>query len=274
LRLKHALISFCILFAVIYFIYGEFVVRDGYHTPSHTQIDITSILNKTVLYETDYKTLYEQTGIAKPIVEELKELPDFEEKMLRFQKDYLTAVRFDSENLSIVTLLDSVTDESGKAIAGFELAPYHNGYIFLTKSTRTMNWRHGHAGVVIDEKRGKLLEALNPGTISMEQDAVKWRYFPTFKMMRLKDTDQTVLDEIASYASSSLRDLPYNILADKNQGLTPSSTHCSLLVWQTFNAFGFDLDEPDTLFVSPQNIAASPLLETLQIFGFNPDKDW
>ncbi|WP_083258876.1 hypothetical protein [Cellulosilyticum sp. I15G10I2] len=274
MKLKHFLITFCILYILALLISSNIAKSEGYFTPDYQKIDLMPILTKSMLLENDYQIIYDQTGIAKPIVEELKDMPDFQEKMLIFQQNYFTALTIASENFTPVTQQDYVANEKKEAIAGFEIAPYHNGYIFLTKSTYTMNWRHGHAGIVIDAKRGKLLEAVNPGSRSLEQDASKWRYYPTFKMMRLKDTPQTQLDEIARYASSVLRDLPYNIFADKNQGENPYETHCSLLVWQAFKPFGFDIDASDGLLVSPEDIANSPLLETLQIFGFNPNKEW
>ncbi|MDF2614778.1 MAG: hypothetical protein K0S71_2564 [Clostridia bacterium] len=274
MRLKHFLPLFCILFTLIYFIYSGIVEKQGYYKPLHSQVNLDPILSKSILEESDYKLIFEQTGIARPIVEELKTMPDFKQKVLGFQKNYLSAQIIGSADINFFTKEDVINDKDTNAIPGFELAPYHNGYIFLTKSTYTMSWRHGHAGIVIDAKRGKTLEALSPGTSSMEQDVNKWRYYPTFKMMRLKDVNQAKLDEIASYAYSNLQGIPYDIFADKNQGQAPNATHCSLLVWQAFKSFGFDLDATDGLLVSPANIASSPFLETLQIFGFNPDKDW
>lgn len=274
MRLKHFLPLFCTVCTLFYFIYSGIVEKQGYYIPPYSQINLAPILSKPILEESDYTVIYEQTGIAKPIVEELKTLPEFEKKMLNFQQNYLSSQKISSTHMNFFTKEDVLQDKDTHAIPGFELAPYNNGYIFLTKSTYTMSWRHGHAGIVIDSKRGKVLEALSPGTSSMEQDTDKWRYYPTFKMMRLKDANQAKLDEIAFYASSSLRDIPYDIFADKNQGQAPYATHCSLLVWQAFKPFGFDIDATGGLLISPENIAGSPLLETLQIFGFNPNKDW
>ncbi len=273
-KLKNFIISFCILFTLAFMITSVISKKQGYFNPHYEKINLVPILSKSILSESDYQIIYEQTGIARPIVEELKSLPEFEEQIIAFQNTYFSAFKITFEYLTPVTRQDYIIGENQEALPGFELAPYRNGYIFLNKSTHTMNWRHGHAGIVIDAKRGKLLESIHPGTISMEQDVSKWLYFPTFKMMRLKNTTQTQLDEIALYASSTLRDLPYNIFADKNQGESPKDTHCSLLVWQAFKPFGFDLDATGGILVSPQNIADSPLLETLQIVGFNPNKGW
>ncbi len=254
-------------------IQGVLIYLNPRYVPSVEAIDLTPILTKENLTEEDYALLFEQTGLTQPVIEELATLPNFMDKMLTFQKDYLNDISVVPEFLPPITISEALRNNTG-GTAGFTLAPYHNGYILLTKSTYTMNWRHGHAGIVIDEVRGITLEALNPGTYSMEQPISKWQYYPTFKMMRLKDTPQDTLDDIAAYASSTLKNLPYNILADKDQGQTPYDTHCSLLIWQAFHHFGYDLDATGGLFVSPKNIAMSPLLEVLQIYGFNPNEVW
>jgi len=274
LRLKHFLILCYVAFGLGYFLYADIIEKQGYFIPSASKIDLLPVLSKTILTDSDYQIIYAQTGIAKPIVQELKLSPDFKNKMLNFQEHYLAPVTISSQRLAFFTQEDFIKNPDKTAMPAFDLAPYKNGYIFFTKSTHTMNWRHGHAGIVVDAKRKKTLEALNPGTASIEQDADKWRYYPTFKMMRLKNVEQTVLNQIALYASTQLSNLPYDIVADKNQGSSPYATHCSLLVWQAFKPFGFDLDATGGLFVSPKNIASSPLLEVLQIYGFNPDEDW
>lgn len=258
----------------IYVLFGFLVSQNMFYVPTLDQVDLTSILNKSTLTEEDYHTIFSQTGLAKPIVQELQKEANFEQTLLSFQKTYFINQRVQRTKMNFLTRIDKTFDENDEWIQSFNIAPYQNGYIFLTKSTYTFNWRHGHAGIVVDAKRGKILESLEPGTSSMLQDVGKWQFYPTFKMMRLKDTPQETLDEIAAYAYNNLSDVPYNIIALKNQGDSIKSTECSLLVWQAFNAFGIDLDANKGPFVSPQNIARSPYLETLQIFGFDPSKDW
>lgn len=274
MKFKQILPSFAIALTLIFFAYSWIVQRQNYYTPPYDPVNLRPILSKAVMDEADYKLIYEQTGIARPIVDELKESPQFKEKMIKFQKNYLSQPHIVSSPMNLFTREDIIKSSNNEPIPGFEMAPYQKGYIFLTKSTYTMGWRHGHAGIVIDAKRGKTLEALSPGTMSMEQDIDKWRYYATFKMMRPKEVDQAELDRIADYAGELLRNLPYHIFADKNQGPFPYETHCSLLVWQAYKAFGFDLDPKGELLVSPADLASSPLLETLQIYGFDPNKDW
>lgn len=274
LKVRTFLIIFFTSLFSLFFLYRGYLLENPRYTPQVDAVDLSPLLEKETFTPWDYEVLFAQTGLTRPIVDELASQPNFKEKMLSFQEDYLKEVSVYSEYLPPVTTSELVGESAhAGSDKAFTLAPYHNGYLFFTKSTHTMNWRHGHMGLVIDEVRGITLEALNPGTPTMEQNASKWEYFPTFKMMRLKDIPQSELDAVADYATSHLKGLPYNILADKGQE-TPIDTHCALLIWQAFNHFGYDLDATGGLFVSPKNIASSPLLEVLQIYGFNPNKDW
>lgn len=259
---------------LIYILLGFHARLNMFFVPEVDYVDLKPILQQQNFSEEDYTTLYHQTGLAAPMIDMLKEEADFEETILRFQKGYLQSPRIVKTAMTPITNLDIAQDESGKQVPAFEMAPYDNGYIFLTKSTYTYNWRHGHAGIVIDKVRGKVLESLEPFTVSMEQNASKWTLYPTFKMMRLKDANQDQLDEIARYAAENMKGIPYNILAMKTNKPVPSSTHCSHIIWHIFNQFGIDLDSSGGIFVSPGDIGRSPYLETLQIYGFDPDKDW
>lgn len=270
LKLKTFILLFLSTFISVYLVCGLYLSFHSRYVPQTEKQDLTTLLNQESFSDADYTILFEQTGLTKPLIDEMRTMPHFTEKIQAFQDNYLREVPVTREYLPPVTISETLEGDA----PGFELGPYHNGYILLTKSTHTANWRHGHAGIVIDEVRGITLEALNPGTYSMEQPISKWQYYPTVKMLRLKDTPQSTLDAIAQYAATHLKGLPYNILADKNQGAQPFETHCSLLVWQAFHQFGYDLDATGGLFVSPKNMAMSPLLELLQIYGFNPDEVW
>jgi uncharacterized protein YycO len=262
------------LLIVIYCLSSFYVQKSDYYAPPYNKIDISSLLEKRTFSDEEYAILYAQTGIAKPIIDEIKYTNDFKSRMLEYQNYYFSNVSVKSKPMSPVTFYDVSEDENNKPTKLFELAPYKNGYIFFHKSTHTFNWRHGHVGLVVDAKHGKVLESLEPGTTSILQDAEKWTYFPTFRMMRLKDTSIKQMDEIAAYAKEHLSDIPYSIFSLKNKKNDYSTTHCSLLIWQAFYKFGIDLDSNKGIFVSPKDLASSDYLETLQVFGVNPNKKW
>lgn len=271
---KHHVIALALLSLLgIYLLGGRLVANANFYIPEN-QKDITALLEQPTRTDVDYETLYLQTGLAKPMIQILEKETDFKERMLAYQANYFKKTNVVKTNMNILTRVDQIHSDKGEWISGFELAPYENGYIFLSKSTYTANWRHGHAGLVVDAKRGILLESLEPFTKSTLQNANKWTYYPTFKMMRLRDVPQETNEQIAAYALENLQDLPYNILAMKNFHKAPKSTHCSHIVWSAFIPFGYDLDSSRGIFISPEDIANSSLLETLQVFGFDPKGGW
>ena len=136
------------------------LIQHPRYVPNIATVDLSPLLEKDDFTTDDYTILFEQTGLTQPIIDELRTMPNFTEKMLRFQQDYLKEVAVTVEYLPPLTLSDMLTEKSEP---GFQLAPYHNGYILLSKSTYTGAWRHGHAGIVIDDVRGIVLEALYPG---------------------------------------------------------------------------------------------------------------
>ncbi len=270
MKLKTFIITLIISFCSLYTILAIYTNTHSHFTPSIAKENLDSIILKQNFSDSDYTTLFNQTGLTKPIIDELKSEPDFKNKISLFQDNYLKKLPIKKIFLPPVTIIDELSRDTG----GFEIAPYQNGYILLTKSTHTANWRHGHCAIIVDASRGITLEALSPGTYTLEQPISKWRYCPTFKMYRLKNIPQSTNDKIAKYALSNLKGLPYNILSDKSQGNIPYETHCSLLIWQAFKPFGFDLDATGGLFVSPENLAMSPYLELLQTYGFDPNEVW
>lgn len=251
-------------------------VHNAFYTPSVNAIDLSPILTKSTLTDEDYALIYTQTGIAKPLTQELQTMPHFTEKMLKFQANYLRKKKVRWLYIFPVTFEERLIDQNGLDTIGFELGPYHNGYILFTKAAHSAFWHHGHCGLVVDEAHGKTLEAIHMGSGCALQNISKWQYYPTFKMMRLKNTSLEQLNRISHTAYANLQSATYHLLAqkDSDSSLIPTKTQCALLIWQAFYQFGYDLDAQDGLFVTPKSLASSPLLEVLQIYGFNPEKVW
>ena len=90
-------------------------------------------------------------------------------------------------------------------------------------------------------------------------------------VLRLKDATQQQRSEIARFAQERLIDIPYSIFAGLSKSTGPiSNTHCSHIVWYAFKQFGYDLDYNKGMVVTPKDIAKSPYLEVVQIFGVEP----
>lgn len=51
-------------------------------------------------------------------------------------------------------------------------------------------------------------------------------------------------------------------------------TQCAHLIWRAYAQFGYDLDANGGWIVTPRQLANSPLLEVVQVYGMDPDQPW
>lgn len=248
--------------------------------PDYPQINIEQILEKKQLTDEDYKTLFFQTGLGKPAIDDLRKAsPDPVQAITVFQDKFFEDIDYVCERNSPISREESLVDDAGNYINGTELAPLHNGYILITKSSHVYGWRNGHAAIIIDAAQGLTLESVVLGTNSVVQQAEKWRNYPNFMLFRIKGTSEELMNEVAKSAVENLNDVPYNFMVGisspkfKEAGEI-KGTQCAHLVWEASMLFGFDLDSDGGMIVTPKDIANSPLLEVVQVYGVNPEEIW
>jgi len=252
----------------------------GYIHPDYPQTDISSILESNTISEENYKELFYQTGLGKTAIDEiLKDKDSGVAEILKYQKMFFKNCNVFCESIGIITSQESIVNEEGKPMYGFNLAPYENGYILITKATHSLGWRHGHAAIITDAEKGETLEAIILGSNTMFQNINKWRVYPSFIMLKLKDTSQETLDEIAKFAKNNLNEIPYGLTIGLTSNKNPDpenikSTQCSHLVWYPFMQFGYDVDSDGSWLVTPKDIANSDLFEVVQIYGVDPNEIW
>lgn len=258
---------------------GVYINHHIRYYPDYQKIDLYPILEKNELSQEDYKTLFYQTGLGPIAIDELRAKDNYSHEMiLSFQEDFFADTPYIPFRDGFVTAAYNV-DEEGNRVNAFDLAPYHNGYVFLTNASHTLGWRHGHTAIITDEISGESIEALTLGEDSTLSSVSSWRRRPTFIMLRLKDVPQETLDDIASYAKENLVGIPYHLtvglFSPKNPPIDElSGTHCSHLVWYPFMQFGYDIDSDGGWLVSPHDIMHSELFEVVQIYGLDPDDFW
>ena len=279
---KKVLIAFITIIIIIaaIAIAEKLIEPMGYFHPDYDKTDITDILEKEMLSDEDYKELFYQTGLGKTAVDEImKNKVLGKERILEFQKNFFTECNISRGKSAVIVNHESIVDEEGKLMYGFDLAPYENGYVLISKGTHSLGWRHGHAGIVTDAENQETLEAVLLGKDSMLQDINKWRIFPSFMMLKLKDTSLKDLDEISEFAKNNLLDIPYGLTVGLTSKKNPDpnnikTTQCAHIVWYPFMQFGYDIDSDGTWLVTPKDIANSELFEIVQIYGVDPGDIW
>lgn len=251
----------------------------GYFRPDYDKTDISSILAKENYTEDDYKELFYQTGLGKTAVDEIMKDENGADKILDYQENFFKTNNILCEPIGIITSQESIVNSEGKSMYGFNLAPYENGYVLITKATHSLGWRHGHAAIITDAENKETLEAVILGSNTRFQNINKWRIYPSFIMLKLKDTSQETLNNIAEFAKNNLNDITYGLTVGLTSKKNPdpddiSSTQCSHLAWYPFMQYGYDVDSDGSWLVTPKDIANSDLFEVVQIYGVNPEAIW
>ena len=241
--------------------------------PSYSREDITQILKKENWSESDYNTLYLQTGLGRSALDEMK---DDAERILTFQDALFYDGELAHEEVAITTKRDIFADTRYRA----PMVDLQDGDVLITSTCHSFGWRNGHAALVVNGTNGSLLESVSlgiPSTITAYGS--DWFCYGTnFMVLRLKDAGEEARAEIAQTARERLYNVPYSLtvgfLSPKDQGETPQGTHCSHLVWQAYHYFGYDIDSDGGPLCTAQDIARSDLFEVVQVFGFDPVKLW
>lgn len=277
-RIKNAFIVLFLVFCMIY-ILDWLTEDDGAWKPDYPKADLGSIVSKADLTDEDYKTIYMQTGLGRDAADELlqKKAGNNREKEFEiYQDNFFSSGNYECRTIAVIVKEERMRDKDGNTVKGFEIPNLKNGDILLTKATHSLGWRHGHAAIVTDAARGETLEAILLGSPSILQSTAKWRTYPSFIHLRLKDSETIDPEKIAEYAKTEILGIPYGLLT----GIPVKApeeikqTQCSHLVWYPYEHFGYDLDSDGSWLVTPKDIAHSDLLEVVQVYGVNPEEIW
>lgn len=275
-------------------------VPQAHISPQAERQDIHPILEQSQITEEQLTILSEQIGLHPDVISKLL-MQGRKQELLQLQQHYFTPVHIETLNTTPLTISEHLVDEQGRRTAGMPLVDLQDGDILITKNSRFLGWRNGHAALVVDAEKGLILEAIMLGTVTKLSPVEKWSTYPSFQVLRLKD-EHALKDEsakkpdngaeslpkkIATYAEENLTEIPYHLHAgiferSFSSGLktvqaagqeelaetTLKGTHCAHLVWYAYKQFGIDLDSDGGLIVTPNDIRNSDYLEVIQSFGY------
>lgn len=219
---------------------------------------------------TDYETLFLQTGLGKSVVDKLKNAGQFD-KILEAQEIFFAEPKIEcNKMLGHFTMEDRL--EEGDSTPFYDL---QLGDILITFSTHSLGWRHGHAALITG--KNMLLECESIGTYSAESGIYYWGSYSNYAVLRPKGVTKELQQEVTDYSLSELVGLPYRLtsgmlgpkeidLKSKNAGF-----YCTNLIWYAWNHFGIDLDSDGGKFVTSFDLVNSDKLEVVQLYGINPE---
>ena len=243
--------------------------------PSYARADLSGLLKQTALSAADYELIFEQTGLGKPAIDDLRSMPDYERRVLSAQDDFFKPDPVDCLNIGIITRQDTIVGADGNPAFGFVIAPLRNGDILISFAQHSLGWRHGHAGMVVDAPRNQALEALELGLDTAIFDDSRWRIYPTFVVLRARGVPQSTLDQIAAFAAQNMIGKPYALFTGIWPGKIPvggkvAGTQCAHVVWYPYKRFGIDIDPGGDWLIAPVDILRSGLFDIVQVYGLDP----
>ncbi len=275
---------------------------EAYVAPDAPEIDLAPMLETAEdrsegFSQTEYRVLLDQTGLSKRAVDELMNQGDKGiARILDCQARRYAPMDVECRKSGTFTwgerlnlsqsANEAKTPESGWAVF---LPDLKDGDILISRNAHTLGWRHGHAALVIDAKRGRTLECVYWGEPSCVRKVSKWENYPSFGLFRLKDAERKINpeglrdqasvrlgDAVADYAKAHMEGVNYGLLAGipTKAPKELKKSQCAHLVWYSFQQFGYDLDSDGGWLVTPKDLANSDQLELVQIFGAKPDHFW
>ncbi len=264
LKIGSKFVTVILFFLIMLYILQRFSAhREDTFVPSYEKIPLNE--------ETDYKTIFLQTGLGEETAKKLLREDSFEE-ILEAQDLF-----FVSHGTECVSLIGWFTREDRLVEAhGTEFADLQPGDILITLSTHSFGWRHGHAGLVIDENT--VLECGVWGERSSLCSVDRWKNYSNYAVLRVKGISKEQQLRVKEYALSNLLGVPYHLSAGFIGEKAPETDEsyfglqCGYLVWYAWNHFGYDLDYNGGNLVLPEDLLYSDKLEVVQLFGMAPER--
>lgn len=270
--------------------------------PGKNRYSIETLISQNDVTDQELKKISEQTGVQVGVIKEMLR-NNQGEQLLEIQRAYYAPVKVLTIRTTPLTVCEYVVNEKGKYTTGTNIVNLQNGDILITKNSRFLGWRNGHAGLVVDAGKGLVLEAVMLGTNTALCSVRGWECYPSFQVLRLKEEfyDSSSVEEVVKYAEKNLIDIPYRLQAglfsklsdilgykriEKNKRQVGGSgdpqnseldeiteaalsgTQCAHVIWYAYQQMGIDLDSDGGIFVTPYDIQNSPYLEVIQSYGY------
>lgn len=265
-RKKSACVLLIVLsasFLSIYLLQRFWAHRHGYFAPDYPKVTLTE--------ETDYKTLFFQTGLGRSAVDKLLANGEFA-TILKVQDAFHSKDQVECRPLfGWFTMSDRVDKRDTTPLVDLE-----PGDIILSLSTHSVGWSHGHAGLVLDNQ--STLECTRLGKDSTIAGTKHWNTYSNYVVLRVKGVAKEMQQEVVAYAKETLCGVPYHLSAGFIGEKAPDPAEaqfglqCAYLVWYAWQHFGYDLDSDGGRLVTAHDILKSELLEVVQVYGINPQE--
>lgn len=236
--------------------------------PSGQPADLVPLLQGAALPAGAGQTLFQQTGLGPAGLRAVWG-QEGAQGLLAFQRQLFAPTAWQCGYGTLLTRQDLLSDP-------VRLVPLQDGDILVTPASHCLGWRNGHAALVVDAQKGLTLECGPQGPFTGFASA--WGDRASFLVLRLAGASGEVRARIAHEAGDMLAGACYSptvgLFSPKLPRGQITATQCAHLVWAAFACQGYDLDANGGWLVTPRDIALSPLLEVVQVYGLPPGRRW
>ncbi len=246
---------------VIYLPQRHFAHIEKPFVPDYAHVELTE--------DTDYETIFLQTGLGKSAVDKLISEDNFK-SVLKAQNLF-----FEKPDVVCTPIFSWFTREDmlGESESP-DFADLRAGDVLVTLSTHSFGWRHGHAALVVDEYT--VLECQQIGYKVATEGIYHWQNYSEFAVLRPKGITAEEGEQVADFALKHLVGKPYRltsgIFGPKAPDIEKESSgfYCTNLIWYIWNNFGIDLDSDGGKIVTGYDLLHSDKFEVVQIYGIDP----
>ncbi len=275
-RRKRILIVLCAILFFVCSVLGVLQMGSVYTektwefwSPDYEKIEISDLLQKQTLSDSEYELVYRQTGLTKLAVDDMRITQEGRKKILRIQEVFFTDFKVQKRLFALFTYMDEIDGWT-------QLCDLQDGDIIVSATTRVSWWRYGHASIVVDGERNIIAESIGPGAKSETANANVFNILANFLVLRPK-ADPQLKTQIANFVQTEMIGLPYRFttgILSKKYKENIKYSQCAHFVWYAYKKYGIDLDSNGGGLVKPQDIAKSDKVEVVQAYGFDLDKLW
>lgn len=261
IKIFAALVMLLVLYFLLYFLQTFWAHRDGEFSPDYSRVTLNE--------NSDYETIFRQTGLGKSAVDKLLRENEFQ-TILDMQDIFWESQEIVCKPVfGLFARVDKINTKNVPLLV--DLQP---GDILLTLSTHSAGWHHGHVGIVLDEK--SVLECVKWGQESEIVKVGHWKTYSNCAILRVKGVTKELQQQVVTYAKENLCGVPYRLTVGLFGEKSPDvngkifGTHCGHCVWYAWEQFGYDLDSDGGKIVTPYDLLQSEQLEVVQIYGMDP----
>lgn len=275
-KIIYSILTVIVLFCCVVLIATEVTEKHAVSPLSTAKVDLTEVAQKTTLSQSDYDLLFKQTGLGKTDIDLIWDSKaDIYGEISAYQRRFFSDPAYICDGIAGFSRAERIVDSEDD----YQFYDVQEGDVFLTKSTHTLCYRHGHSSLYLGGEEKELLEATVIGAPVTCTKAAAWGGYPTGIQLRITTamaasvgmTPAELGEAVVAYAREEILGDNYDLLAGAfGIGANSDDTQCAYLIYEAFSHFGVNVSTREFP-VTPTSLLNSGAFEIIQVWGLDPE---